>query len=96
MKVVQEESSSIMALNGGSKPVLHRFKTALMDILTVSFNCSSTIGIFTCNLSFIPDPFRKGAQHGTLWIFFGRKYGFGWELLSRCGCRISVGCSSNL
>lgn len=37
MKVVQEVSSSIMALNGGSKPALHRFKAALMDFLTVLF-----------------------------------------------------------
>lgn len=44
MKVVQEESSSTMALNGGSKPVLHRFKAALMNILTVLLkNCASTI-----------------------------------------------------
>lgn len=44
MKVVQEESSSTMALNRGSKSVLHRFKAALMNILTVLLkNCSSTI-----------------------------------------------------
>lgn len=42
MKVVQEESSSIMALNGGSKPVLHRFKAALTDILTVLFENRSS------------------------------------------------------
>lgn len=93
MKVVQEVSSSIMALNGGSKPALHRFKGFFnCFILKLLFNYVN----FPCNLSFIPDPSRKGAQDETLWIFFGRKYGFGWEPLSRCGCRISVRCSSNL
>lgn len=40
MKAVQEESSSIMALNRESKPVLHRFKAAPLDVLNVL--CSST------------------------------------------------------
>lgn len=85
MKAALEGSTSITALKRGSIPVQHRFKADLMEMVTVFFT-----GFFTSYLSFMTDPFRKDAQHGAVWILFGRKHGSGWELLSRRGCRLSV------
>lgn len=44
MKAVQEESSSIMALNRELKLVLHRFKAAPVDVLNVL--CSTYFNYF--------------------------------------------------